>query len=315
MSRRSDAELASLLLTQRLVDSGATPLKGAEFWSLIERTGDLGALVGQRAARIAELTGLDDDASGRIETLLGAATAFAFALDDAEQTGMRLLSGTDEDYPQTLTERLGAAAPPILYVLGDVALLHRPGLGIVGSRSVSAEGAQVARDAATAAVEHGLGVISGGAKGVDRLAMGAALDANGHAVGVLADSLLRTARDAEVRRAIGDGTLCLCSPYKPTAGFGVANAMGRNKLIYALSAATLVAECEEESGGTWAGAVEALGRAITSVIVWTGGGASIGNKELARRGAIGLDDLQRLFPLPHAPARAGSAAQQLALGL
>jgi len=49
--------------------------------------------------------------------------------------------------------------------------------------------------------------------------------------------------------------------------------MGRNKLIYAMSTATLVVECEEGSGGTWAGAVEALRGRTAPVIAWTGVGA------------------------------------------
>src|SRR6266508_2406999 len=114
--------------------------------------------------------------------------------------------------------------------------------------------AQVARAAAAAAAAQRYGVVSGAAKGVDRLAMTASLDAGGSAVGVLADSLTRMTRDPEVRQAACDGRLCLCTPYKPTAGFSVANAMGRNKLIYALSKATLVVAADATKGGTWAGA-------------------------------------------------------------
>jgi predicted Rossmann fold nucleotide-binding protein DprA/Smf involved in DNA uptake len=314
MTRRSNAQLAALLLTQRLVDSGVPPLKAAEFWSLTSVSGDLGELIGQDARRVGEITGLDERRSQRIVTLLGAATAFAFALDDVEQAGLRLLTGIDESYPDALADRLGAAAPPILYVLGDPVGFGAPGLGIVGSRAVSEVGATVARDAATAAVKHRLAVISGGAQGVDRLAMAAALGAGGQAVGVLADSLLRTAREPELRRAISEGALCLCSPYKPTAGFTVANAMGRNKLIYALSTATLVAECDKDKGGTWAGAMEALGHQTTPVLVWTGDGAPTGNTALAERGAVAIDDLEHLFPLPATPTTR-PATRQLALGL
>jgi predicted Rossmann fold nucleotide-binding protein DprA/Smf involved in DNA uptake len=142
---------------------------------------------------------------------------------------------------------------------------------------------------------------------VDRLAMNAGLDARGHIVGVLADSLLRTARDPEVRRAVSDGLVCLCSPYKPTAGFTVANAMGRNKLIYAMSTATLVVECEEGSGGTWAGAAEALRGKTAPVIAWTGPGAAPGNHALVRLGARPLqqlDDLLPIYPLEPMPAAA-----------
>ena len=157
---------------------------------------------------------------------------------------------------------------------------------------------EVARDAARAAARNGLGTVSGGAKGVDRLAMDAALESEAVAVGVLADSLVRTVRDPDVRRAITDGRLCLCSPYQPSAPFNVANAMGRNKLIYALSQATFVVASDLESGGTWGGATEALRRAIAPVLVWTGDGAGPGNARLVERGATPVDSIDELFPLP-----------------
>ena len=210
---------------------------------------------------------------------------------------------------------MGSAAPPLLHVAGDVALLSAPLLGVVGSRDVSEAGTEVARDTARAAARHGLATVSGGAKGVDRLAMDAALESEASAVGVLADSLVRTVRDPDVRRAITDGRLCLCSPYKPSAPFSVANAMGRNKLIYALSQATLVVASDLESGGTWGGATEALRRSIAPVLVWTDEGAGPGNARLVELGATPIDSIDQLFPLPTRRAAPESVepSEQLAL--
>jgi predicted Rossmann fold nucleotide-binding protein DprA/Smf involved in DNA uptake len=317
VSRRSDTELVALLLVQRLADVGTSPLKTSEFASVQEVVDDLGHLLGQNAQRISELASVRLDMGERIAALLEGATSFAFALEEAEQSGLRVLTRVGDDYPTILLDRLGRMAPPILYVLGDPDLAKGPGFGVVGSRDVGEEGAMVARRAAMAAAEHGLGLVSGGAKGVDRLAMGAALQASGKAVGVLADSLVRAARDAEVRRSISEGSLCLVTPYKPTAGFTVANAMGRNKLIYALSAATLVVACDREKGGTWSGAVESLRQDISPVLVWTGPGAGDGNRLLVDRGAQPVDDIENLFPLPRQVSDPSqqSTSPQLALGL
>jgi predicted Rossmann fold nucleotide-binding protein DprA/Smf involved in DNA uptake len=237
----------------------------------------------------------------RVAQLLDAATAVAFQLDEAEQTGLRVIASVDDGYPPALAGRLGRGAPPLLYAVGDPALLRGDLLGVVGSRDVGAAGAEVARAAAAGAVDHDHGVVTGAAKGVDRLAMAAALDAGGRAAGVLAESLPRLTRDPEVRRAVGEGRLCLCTPYRPTAGFSVPNAMGRNKLIYALSAATLVVAADNEKGGTWAGAAEALRHAIAPVIAWTGDGAGTGNAPLVDLGAHPLDKVTNLFPLPTTP--------------
>lgn len=314
MAGRGDTPLAALLLTQRLVDTPVPPLKSSEYWALLDSVGDPAALLGLGAEAIGRRTGVDPALADRVARLLDAATSFAFALDEAEQSGLRVIASVDADYPHALVERLGRGAPPLLYAVGDPALLDGDLLGIVGSRNVTEVVAGVARAAAAGAAAAGLGVVSGAAKGVDRLAMTAALAAGGTVVGVLADSLARVTRDAEVRRAVGDGRLCLCTPYKPTAGFSVANAMGRNKLIYALSKATLVVAADAGQGGTWAGAVEAIRRSTAPVIVWTGEGAGPGNAQLVGRGATGLDDLSGLFPLPDPDARSpGERSGQLAL--
>ncbi|MBW3643525.1 MAG: DNA-processing protein DprA [Actinobacteria bacterium] len=309
MAIRSDTSLASLLLTQRLVDGGAPPLKASEYWGIIEAVGDPAKLLGLDAPEIGSTTGAEADLCGRIVRRLDAATSFAFALDQAEQLGVRVLSALDDDYPSVLRERLGRGAPPLLYIVGDPSLLGVDLLGVVGSRDVSEAAAEVARRAAVEAVEHRYGVVSGAAKGADQLAMLAALNADGVAVGVLADSLARATRDPDVRRAVADGRLCLCTPYNPSVGFSVANAMGRNKLIYALSRATLVVVADLDRGGTWAGAVEALRQRSAPVLVWTGEGAGEGNRRLVERGALGVERISELFPLPVLGAPDASAYQ------
>ena len=313
---RSDTSLAALLLTQRLVDTDAAPLKASEYWAVLDAVEDPAELLGCDAASVAAALHADAELSTRIATLLDGATAFAFRLDDAEQAGLRVVASVDAEYPVVLRERLGPAAPPLLYVAGEPALLAGELLGIVGSRDVVPLGAEAAEAAAVHAVRRGMGVASGGAKGVDRLATGAALEADGFAVGVLAESLERAVRDPEVRRAVADGRLCLCTPYKPTAGFSVANAMGRNKLVYALSRATLVIAADHDKGGTWAGAVEALRQSIAPVLVWTGAGAGEGNAELVRLGGTPVDDVEGLFPLPApVPPADRPSARQLSLGM
>jgi predicted Rossmann fold nucleotide-binding protein DprA/Smf involved in DNA uptake len=134
-------------------------------------------------------------------------------------------------------------------------------------------------------------VISGGARGTDRLAMQAALDGDGRVAGVLADALTRTAADPEVRRAVGDGQLCLVTPYAPEAPFNAGNAMGRNKLIYALAEVTFVVATDEGKGGTWTGATEALKKGYGAVAVWTGEGAGRGNKALVDLGGVPVSDV------------------------
>lgn len=319
MTLASDDRLAALLLAQRLTDGEAAPLKASEYWTILDAAPRPGILLGLRPSQVQELAGVDAELAQRVVVLLDQATAFAFRLDELEQSGIRTLSSIDRDYPERLRHRLGRGAPPILYFAGPAALLSSDLLGIVGSRDVDSAGATIAQEAARIAVSHGSGVVSGGAKGVDRLAMNAALDEGGFVVGVLADSLLRTLRDTDLRRAIADEQACMCTPYAPTAGFSVGNAMGRNKLIYSLSNATLVVKADRETGGTWAGAVEAQRQQFAPVLVWTGDGdgdgGGHGNRALAEIGATAVPSLDRLYPLPERRENLDLEGEQLSLGL
>lgn len=290
---RSDDALATALLVSRLAADGVDPLKASEFWPLSDSPGDL---LGSSVDDLVTL-GLDGVLSERVVRLLDRAVGLAFELERYGEAGIATVTVHDEGYPMRLRERLGDKAPPLLHVAGAVDQLSVAGVGIVGSRGVSEEGAEVARRVAGRAVANGLPVVSGGARGVDRLAMGAAHDAGGCVTGVLADSLSRAVSKADTRRAILGGSTVLCTPYGPEAPFSVGTAMGRNKLIYALSILTVVVAGDEDTGGTWAGAVEALRGGFGRVAAWRGSGEGPGNAPLVRLGAIPLERVETLDEL------------------
>ena len=320
MVATSPVALTAILLTERSLPSDAPPLTASEFWPFA-RSVDLGDLAdGVLAASgwAGESRTVDPE---RIDALLARSTSMAFELDRLQQSGITVVAGFDESYPNHLRDRLGDAAPPLLYVAGDTALLAHESLAIVGSRGVSEAGADVARRAARAAVGDGLSVVSGGARGVDQLAMSAAWEAGGAVVGVLSEGLERALRSRENRAAVLDGRALLCTPYKPTAGFSTGNAMGRNKIVYALSSLALVVASDEGSGGTWGGATEALTKRLTRVAAWMGEGAGPGNAALVKRGATPIDDIADLLasretPMPEASLdRPAVTATQLGLDL
>jgi predicted Rossmann fold nucleotide-binding protein DprA/Smf involved in DNA uptake len=195
-------------------------------------------------------------------------------------------SRNESDYPERLY-RLKQNAPPLIYGCGEKKLLSRGGLAIVGSRDVDATGEEFTRRAAASAAREAMQVVSGGARGVDQLAMLAALEAGGTVVGVLADSLLRSATSGKAREAIQDGRLTLISPFDPEAGFNVGNAMQRNKYVYAMADFGLVVSAGYNEGGTWSGAVEQLEKLhLTPIFVRAGDDVPEGNRQLLRRDAL-----------------------------
>ena len=116
--------------------------------------------------------------------------------------------------------------------------------------------------------------------------MSAAAAAGGLVVGVLAESLERRIRAVETRALIAEERLALVSPYGADGSFSIGTAMGRNRLIYCLADAAIVAAAAEGEGGTWAGATEALDARWVPVYVRVSASAPSGNRALADRGAI-----------------------------
>src|SRR5918993_1616195 len=222
MEYSPDSLRAALLLTNRLVPLDAKPVTAREFWQLIERH-DPADLVNQDAAGIAKLTEMSDDDATRLRTLLDAATALSFEEERLRDGGISLISALDDRFPADLRQRLRTACPPFLLVAGPIEWLSRRGLGIVGSRDASDEALAAARKSAELAVQHDVPVVSGLARGVDQVAMAAALDAGGIVVGVPAEGIVRASRNAEIRRRVHDGELCIASPYAPNAPFATGN--------------------------------------------------------------------------------------------
>jgi predicted Rossmann fold nucleotide-binding protein DprA/Smf involved in DNA uptake len=108
---------------------------------------------------------------------------------------------------------------------------------------------------------------------------------------VLGDSLQARIRNAAIRTLIAEERVCLITPYHPGSGFSVGAAMGRNKLIYALADLTIVVAAASGSGGSWAGATEALRKGYGAVAVMRGSGEGPGNAELEALGAAPVKDV------------------------
>ena len=297
----SEASLAALLLTNRQVDVGPKPFTAGEYWTLIAKVPDPGVLLGIDERAVTELLGGDDAEAQRLTTLLDATTAFAYERERLEEEGIRLLSTFDPAFPARLIQRLGATCPTFLTVAGPVEWLSAGGLGVVGSREASPAALEVARSAAQVAVDAGVPVISGLARGIDQESMTAALDGGGAVVGVPAEGLRVAARSPEVRRRVHSGELCIASPYAPAIRFTAGNAMGRNKIVYGLADVTLVVCSDNGSGGTWEGAKEALRRSFGPVAVWTGDGEGPGNAALVSLGGAPITDVHNVFEITTRP--------------
>jgi predicted Rossmann fold nucleotide-binding protein DprA/Smf involved in DNA uptake len=221
----------------------------------------------------------------RIRHLLGRAGAFGLALEKWQRAGLWVLTRSDADYPARLKRHLKTDSPPVLFGCGNRNLLNRGGISVIGSRDASADDLAFTTGIGEAAAQQGLSIVSGGARGVDETAMQGALECEGTAVGVLSDSLLRSATSAKYRKALLANNLVLISSFYPEAGFDVGNAMARNKYIYCLSDAAVVISSSRGKGGTWNGAIENLKNRWVPLWVKPAQDKNSGNAELVRQGA------------------------------
>lgn len=233
----------------------------------------------------------------RIETLLRRGTAMAVALEKWDRANVWVISRADSAYPDRLKKRLGQASPPILYGCGNTQLLEKPGIGIVGSRDVSAHDLAYTETFAKQTAASGFSVVSGGAKGVDQAAMLAALEIEGNVVGVLADGLLRATTSRQYRSHLAENNLLLITPFSPEAGFNAGNAMQRNRYVYCLSDASVVVHSGHpetskngKGGGTWTGAMENLKKAWVPLWVKRSADIKSGNAAIVDAGAHWLPE-------------------------
>lgn len=296
------AEVVALLtavLGKRSAD-GPKPLSVGE-WA------DLGQMLKGKEMQPADLISGDGEravcdwqhrsiTADRVRRLLARGTGLALCLERWERSGLWLLVRSDADYPRQLKRRLAWKSPPLLFGCGNRELLAKRGLAIVGSRDATSDDLEVAAALGKAAAGNGHSVVSGGARGVDETAMCASLDVEGTAVGVLAAGLQQAVTSRKWRSALARGDLALISPYAPDARFHPGHAMGRNRYIYCLATAAVVVASEQDSGGTWRGAVENLEHAWVPLWVHPSTAPSTGNAALMAQGALPLpEDASCLF--------------------
>jgi len=234
-----------------------------------------------------------EEEADRIVNLLSRGANIAFLLEDLSRKGISIVTRSDIEYPKKLKSTLKKYSPPILFYCGDLSLANKIGIGIVGSRNIDDEGIKFTQLLAKKAVEEKLVVFSGGAKGVDEISETTALNNQGYVVSILADSLSKKIMSKAIRDNILSGKQLLLTANNPDAPFSVANAMNRNKYIYALSNGTFVVASDYNKGGTWAGAVENIKNGWVNTFVWNNN-KYIGNTELIKKGGVGIEDLNNI---------------------
>jgi DNA processing protein len=159
----------------------------------------------------------------------------------------RLITPDDEDWPEQLND---LAAPPIGLILkGNINALHQSSLAIVGTRNPTSYGARIAGEFAAGFADREWAIVSGGAYGIDSYAHKGALIAEGVTVAVVASGI-------DINYPAGNTRLfaeicesgAMVTEFMPGHKALPNRFLTRNRLIAALSKATLVVEAAFRSG-------------------------------------------------------------------
>lgn len=169
------------------------------------------------------------------------------AFQSIEKTGAQFIIPGDAHWPLRVDE---LECPPIgLIVKGNVEILSNPSLAIVGTRNPTPYGVRIAGDFAAGFVDREWDIVSGGAYGVDTAAHRGALVAEGRTIAVIASGI-------DLQYPSGNTRLfeeicengAIVTEVMPGIPALPHRFLTRNRLIAALSQATLVVEAAFRSG-------------------------------------------------------------------
>lgn len=255
------SEAGFLLLTSQLGNPERKPLTVAQLRTLAKRVRNSSRDDLDREITPSDLVnmGYSQEMAFRILNLLSEKELLAYYLHKAQRAGCDPLIRNGDSYPVAVQKRLGDDAPGCLWAKGDPNILKMPAVGLVGSRDLFPENRKFATEAGIQAARQGYALVSGNARGADKTAQNACLEAGGYVICVVADELERHSRKDRVLYLSEDGFNC---------AFSTQRALSRNRIIHSLGSLTLVAQCSLESGGTWSGTVRNLRGGWSSVFCY-----------------------------------------------
>ena len=278
--------------------AGEKALGAAEFRRMEQRLLALGPALSGLEEDVTEQElrrlGLSEQEAERVLFRLSQEAALERQLGGLAVRGIMPITRLSAEYPRKLLRTLGNRGPMVLYCAGDLSLMQKECVSLVGSRRLREIGARFAKSLGAAAAREGLVYVSGGAAGADSPGLEVAMEQGGSAIVFLPDSLI--ARMKEFRRWLASGRLLLVSEYGYDLHFSTQRAYARNRLIHAMGEKTFVAQAEYGRGGTWNGVLENLGQGWSPVFICGDEPEDPGTRGLVERGCtpVGTAELREL---------------------
>ena len=283
-------EQGFLLLTSALGAPQRKPLTVPQFRNLAKRVAAAKRELDSRDLMPRDLIklGYDEAMAQRIYGLLSSANQLREYLRRAWDYDCYPITRLSPLYPLPVRRRLDLDSPGVLWAKGDITLLGKPAVAVVGSRELREDNRMFAEEAGRQIAKQGYVLVSGNANGADKTAQEACLEAGGQVISVVADSLQNQPLTENVLYLSLDDFDREFTPQR---------ALQRNYVIHSLAELTLVAQSSLEKGGTWDGSLRNLKNAWSPVYCFDDG--SDASTELQNRGAqsICMADLWDLSAL------------------
>ena len=228
-----------LLLTGYLGDPDRHPLTVAQFRELTQRSRAMEKPLEDRQLRQEDLVniGCSPAFSNRVLKLLSDEEQLDWYLETGERQNCKAITRLQEAYPYRLRTCLGLDAPACIWVKGNTELLYKEKVALVGSRELYPENTDFAENVGKQAALQGYVLVSGNARGADRIAQESCLAHGGDVISIVADELGKKPLSNHVLYLSEDGF---------DLPFLSARALSRNRLIHSLTEKTFVAQCSLE---------------------------------------------------------------------
>ncbi len=273
-------------------------LGGMTMRRLVERFGSATAIPQLTAAQLTEVKGIGPEKSEWFATMFAEAQRrgdLAAEMARAETLQVELVTWADKAYPKLLME---IPDPPlVLYVRGDVKLLKRTCVGVVGTRQATIYGMETAKRFGYGLANAGYCVVSGLARGIDHEAHEGALQAQGPTVAVIGAALdkLYPRENEELARRIVEAGGAVVSEYPFGRAADKQTFPMRNRIVAGLCKGIVVVESPRKSG-TLITANQAVdfGRSVMAVPGRIDAPGFEGSHKLIRDGAVlvtGVEDV------------------------
>src|SRR5690242_6594867 len=277
---------------------------------LLEQFGDAPAVLGASREDLLRVRGIGEETASAIASW-EQTVDLKGELKRIEEFGCRILSQADGEYPELLRQIYDP--PIVLYVRGRLLASDKNSVAMVGSRTTTHYGLEIARKLAYQLAYLGVTVVSGGARGIDSAAHQGALAAKGRTIAILGTgiNLVYPSENAQLYdRICANGAIVTQFPFNRPGdkqSFPI-----RNRIVAGMTLGTVVVEANLSSGALiTANFANEYGRQVFAVPGRIDSPRSKGCHDLIKKGAKlceGAEDIlsefEYLFPASNKPASA-----------